>query len=102
MGVSQEELGKRVGYSAMGISHFECGARKIKIEDLEKIARALDVGINYFLDTTIRSAGNSQIGGMSYFRSKFDDFDEDKRKEISSATSKFEEFVKGLHDSKNK
>jgi transcriptional regulator with XRE-family HTH domain len=102
IGISQEELGSRVGYSAMGISHFECGVRKIKIEELEKIARALDVGINYFLDSTISSVGSSQIGNVSYFRSKFDNFDENKRKEISGATSKFEEYVKSLHENKNK
>jgi len=103
IGISQEELGSRVGFSAMGISHFECGARKVGIEDLEKIARALDVGINYFLDSTISPTSNTgRTGNISYFRSSFDNFDENKRKEIFSATSKFEEFVKNLHESKTK
>lgn len=102
MGLSQEELGKRVGYSAMGISHFECGIRKIKIEDLEKIARALDIGINFFIDSSFRPINTGQTGKISFFRSNVDIFDEDKQKEISSSTSKFEDFVKSLHDSKNK
>lgn len=102
IGLSQEELGKRVGYSAMGISHFECGIRKIKIEDLEKIARALDIGVSFFIDSSFKSTSTNQIGNVSYFRSSFDSFDEDKKKEISNATSKFEEYVKNLHENKNK
>ena len=100
LGLSQEDLGKRVGYSSMGISHFECGVRKIKIEDLERISRALDVGVSYFLDSTI-SPNSSHSGGVSYFRSNFDMFDEEKKKEISSATTKFEDFVKYLHNKRN-
>jgi len=102
MSLSQEELGKRVGYSAMGISHFECGIRKIGVEDLEKIARALDIGVSFFIDPSFKPINTGQTGRVSYLRSNVDIFDEDKQKEISNATSKFEDFVKNLHNNKNK
>ena len=49
LGYSQEELGKLIGYSAAAISYFEAGVRRIKIEDLQKIARALGKPIDFFL-----------------------------------------------------
>lgn len=38
-GLKQEELGKELGYSAMGISHFEKGVRTLSIANVEKLAR---------------------------------------------------------------
>ena len=37
-GLSQQKLGIKIGYSAMGVSHLENGNRKIKVEDLQKRA----------------------------------------------------------------
>ena len=49
-GISQLELAKAIGYeSATAISLFEAGARKVSIEDLEKISEVLLNDINYFL-----------------------------------------------------
>lgn len=48
--MSQLKLAKSIGYeSATAISLFESGARRISIEDLEKIAKILLKDINYFL-----------------------------------------------------
>jgi Zn-dependent peptidase ImmA (M78 family)/DNA-binding XRE family transcriptional regulator len=49
IGYSQEELGRQLGYSAAAISYFETGVRKIKIDDLHRIARALGKPIDFFL-----------------------------------------------------
>jgi len=49
LGYSQEELGRLIGCSAAAISYFEAGLRKVKIEDLQKIARALGKPIDFFL-----------------------------------------------------
>lgn len=49
--MSQLELAKLIGYeSATAISLLESGARRISIEDLEKIAKILLKDLNYFLD----------------------------------------------------
>lgn len=49
LGYSQEELGQLLGYSATAIYYFENGIRKVKIEDLKKIAEILGRAIEYFL-----------------------------------------------------
>ena len=37
IGLTQKELGKTLGYSGMGISHFENGIREIKTDTLQKL-----------------------------------------------------------------
>lgn len=49
LGYSQEELGRLLGYSATAIYYFENGTRKVKIEDLKKIAEILGKPIEHFL-----------------------------------------------------
>lgn len=49
LGYSQEELGQLLGYSATAIYYFENGIRKVKIEDLKRIAEILGKPIEYFL-----------------------------------------------------
>ena len=49
LGYSQEELGQLLGYSATAIYYFENGIRKVKIEDLKKIASILGKPVDYFL-----------------------------------------------------
>jgi len=49
-GMSQEELGKAIGdYTATAISYFEHGLRKVKIEDIQKLAEVLGKDVSYFL-----------------------------------------------------
>lgn len=51
-GITQKELGEVLGYSAMGISHFEKGIRDIKLSDLKKIAQYFSKDLSFFLSPT--------------------------------------------------
>ena len=55
-GLTQEELGKKIGYSAMGVSYLEKGMRKIKVGDLEQIADVLNTDINILLQPITQSS----------------------------------------------
>lgn len=48
--LTQETVAEKIGVSAMGLSHWETGRRKIKISDLEKWSEALgyNIEINLF------------------------------------------------------
>ncbi len=50
-GLTQKELGETLGYSPMGISHFEKGIREIKMSDIKKLAEYLGKNLLYFLPT---------------------------------------------------
>lgn len=50
IGITQKELGKKLGYSAMGISHFENGSRELKFSDIKKIATIFKKELSFFLD----------------------------------------------------
>lgn len=49
IGISQEELGKRLGFSGVAISHYEKGRSKIAIDDLRRIAEITGKPMAYFL-----------------------------------------------------
>ncbi len=52
-GLTQEQLGKKAGISALMVSHFETGTRKKpSIENLLKLAKAVDVSTDYLLGRT--------------------------------------------------
>jgi transcriptional regulator with XRE-family HTH domain len=48
-GLSQEELGAALGYTATAISYFEAGSRKVRLEDLQRVAQVLDIDLDYLL-----------------------------------------------------
>ena len=48
-GLSQRELGERLGMTGAAISDYERGKVKIGIEDLDRFARALDKDVTWFL-----------------------------------------------------
>lgn len=48
-GLSQAELGEKIGYSGTAINYYEKGKRKISVLDLVKIANALNRPYQYFL-----------------------------------------------------
>lgn len=50
-GLTQAELGEVLGVSQAMIGQYESGIRKPKIEQLMKIASALDIDINFLLDS---------------------------------------------------
>ncbi len=95
--LTQEELGKKVGYSAMGISYFEKGLRKIKTDDLEKISKALNKPITHFLQPIMGYAGDqpSSNADITYRRGEEDITDDQKNAE-REALKDFDEFVKSL------
>lgn len=47
-GVTQKELGELLGYSSMGISHFENGIRELRLSDLQKLAEFLAKPLSFF------------------------------------------------------
>lgn len=48
-GLSQGELGERLGVSYQQVQKYEKGANQLTVERLQKIAEILNVGIDYFL-----------------------------------------------------
>ena len=59
---TQEELSKKSGINWSRISAIETVKTKIKLTDLEKLSKCLDVTINYLIDAEI----DSQIGECLY------------------------------------
>lgn len=50
--LKQDELGEQIGESAITISRWETAARKPNVEDVYKLACALDRDILYFVEET--------------------------------------------------
>lgn len=50
LGLTQKELGARIGVRFQQIQKYECGANRITSSRLFELAKALDVGIGYFFD----------------------------------------------------
>ncbi len=48
-GIKQKDLAKKVGISQGALTNFELGRRKISLEWLIKIAKALESPVGYFL-----------------------------------------------------
>lgn len=48
-GIKQKDLARRIGISQGALTNFELGRRKISLEWLLKIAKALDVPMSYFV-----------------------------------------------------
>lgn len=48
-GITQKKLGSVLGYSPMGISHFENGIRELKMTDIQKMAEYFGKNISFFL-----------------------------------------------------
>lgn len=92
-GFSQEQLGSKVGYSAMGISHIENGDRKIKLEDLQEIANELGLSIAYLLEPI----ANQNFGTVNYRRGEDEITDEQKKAEQDSMI-KLEQYIRDMDD----
>jgi transcriptional regulator with XRE-family HTH domain len=56
-GVKQKDLAKTVGISQGALTNFELGRRKISLEWIFKIAKALDVPVCYLLGVAEPAAG---------------------------------------------
>ena len=48
-GLSQEELGRRLGISGVAVGHYERGTRSIGIHELERLAQILERPLTWFL-----------------------------------------------------
>ena len=50
-GLTQKELGDKLGYTPMAISHFENGIREMKATDVQKLAEFFEKDLTYFFAT---------------------------------------------------
>jgi len=56
--LTQSQLGKRAGFAAASISHFETGQRVPSIESLVKLADALEVSVDALIGRAPADAGS--------------------------------------------
>ncbi len=75
-GITQKDLAEFLGYSPMGISHFENGIRNLKISDVQKLSQFFNKDLSYFLqpDTTLFRASSNQVVDVETAMSDFDNF----------------------------
>ena len=67
MGMTQDQLGKKIGVTFQQIQKYEKGVNKISIPNLYKIAEVLKTDINYFLnEDSVTSALNDCECGVKY------------------------------------
>lgn len=61
-GIKQADLAKKLGYSSPTfISLIEDGKRKVRIDDLEKIAKLLHRDVHYFINGTYQNKPSVQM-----------------------------------------
>lgn len=76
-GFTQDELGKKIGYSAMGVSYLEKGLRNITVDVIAKLVKELNISLQYLLEPI---AGKAQIGQhASYGRTNIEFSDDDQK-----------------------
>ena len=93
--LTQQQLGSRLGYSAMGISYLEQGLRKIKLEHLEKISKELNVEIGFFLEPIApTSYPNTMWGRIG------DELTEEQKGKVNKSISDFDKFVDSISEKK--
>ena len=90
-GFTQEELGKKIGFSAMGISYLENGSRKIKIEDLQKISSVLGFELGYFLDSVPNTSVNYP---SAFYRRGNDELSVEELRTENDSVSEFKNFLR--------
>lgn len=61
-GIKQKDLARRIGISQGALTNFELGRRKISLEWLVKIARALEVPVSYFVGAVEPPAEEDVLG----------------------------------------
>jgi transcriptional regulator with XRE-family HTH domain len=61
LGLSQEDFGAKISRTQFAVSEYENGKRRIYAHDLPKIARVLQVSINYFFDETDEADASEEI-----------------------------------------
>jgi transcriptional regulator with XRE-family HTH domain len=60
LGLSQEELASRLGYTQAAFSNYELGKRRLYLANIEQIARELNKPLSYFLDESALTTNAEQ------------------------------------------
>lgn len=97
--MTQEELGAKTGYSAMGISYLEKGLRDIKIKNLEIFSQVLNKDINFFLEPLVELEAPVR-SATAFFRRGRDDLSEGESKEEKKSIEEFKNTVRALYNKK--
>ncbi len=79
-GLTQKELGDKLEYTPMAISHFENGIRDMKISDIHKLTSILNRDLSFFLST-----------GQTLFRV---DNESPNKGEMEKSISDFDQYLK--------
>ena len=61
-GIKQKDLARKIGISQGALTNFELGRRKISLEWLLKISRALEVPVGYFMGAVEPPTDESTLG----------------------------------------
>jgi transcriptional regulator with XRE-family HTH domain len=61
-GIKQKDLARRIGISQGALTNFELGRRKISLEWLLKISRALEVPMGYFMGAVEAQVEENDLG----------------------------------------
>ena len=61
-GIKQKDLARKIGISQGALTNFELGRRKISLEWLLKISRALEVPVGYFMGAIEPTTDEDSIG----------------------------------------
>lgn len=91
VGLTQEELGNRLGVTGVTIMRYEKGTRQPRIEQLEAIAEALDVSVTSLLFGSTPSTEDSDIIVVDTTQTKEDLELDEIRKKIEKGTATYEE-----------
>lgn len=61
-GIKQKDLARKIGISQGALTNFELGRRKISLEWLVKISRALEVPVSYFVGAVEPAGSDDALG----------------------------------------
>lgn len=78
-GLTQKELGDKMDYTPMAISHFENGIRDMKLSDMHRLSSVLNRDLSFFLST-----------GQTFFRA---DNNSPHKAEMEKSISDFDKFL---------
>jgi transcriptional regulator with XRE-family HTH domain len=83
--VSQKDLAATLGISPRRMTEYEFGQRPIPLSQLQAMADALDVPMNYFIDEGVGTIGEQELTRSQF--EKFGDLPEDVRRFVTNPTN---------------
>ena len=83
--VSQKDLAATLGISPRRMTEYEFGQRPIPLSQLQTMADALDVPMNYFIDEGVGMIGEQELARSQF--EKFGDLPEDVRRFVTNPTN---------------